>query len=41
MNKNALHASFRWISFLVLAAIVATLIYSAWISLTHWSGIAV
>jgi hypothetical protein len=41
MNKNTLHVSVRWISHIVLLLMAVALVYSAYISITHWSGIAV
>ncbi len=41
MSAEGLVASLRWLSFLVLAVIIAAIGYAGWIVLANWSGIAV
>jgi hypothetical protein len=41
MHGDALFTPLRILSYVVLAAMTAALLYSGWISLTHWSGIGV
>lgn len=41
MRSDALFAPVKIVSYVVLLAMLATFIYVAYISLTHWHGIAV
>jgi hypothetical protein len=41
MSAEGLVASLRWLSFLVLAVIIAAIGYAGWIALANWGGIAV
>ena len=41
MDGKALVAPLRILSYVVIAAMAAALIYAAYISLANWSGIAV
>ena len=41
MNSQAASASLKVLSYVVLAAMIATVVYAAYIAVTHWSGIGV
>ncbi len=41
MNNKAVIGSLRVLSYVVLAAMAAALVYAAYISFVNWSGIAV
>jgi hypothetical protein len=41
MNSQAAASSLKILSYVVLLAMAATLVYAAYIALTHWSGIGV
>jgi hypothetical protein len=41
MSFSAAFSSFKVVSYVVLLAMVAVVIYAAYIALTHWSGIGV
>lgn len=41
MHGEAFFTPLRILSYVVLAAMLVALLYSGWISLTHWSGIGV
>lgn len=37
----AVHGPLKGLAIVVIAAMAAAMIYAAWITLTHWSGIGV
>lgn len=41
MHGEGFFAPLRIVSYVVLAAMAGTVLYAAWISLTHWTGIGV
>jgi hypothetical protein len=41
MHGEAFFAPLRILSYVVLASMLGALVYSGWISLTHWTGIGV
>lgn len=41
MNPTQLHMVFKAVGYVVLAAMIGAIVYSAYISLTHYSGIGV
>jgi hypothetical protein len=41
MHGESFFTPLRIVSFVVLLAMLAAIIYAGWISLTHWSGIGV
>ena len=41
MHGESFFIPLRIVSFVVLFAMLAAIVYSAWISLTHWTGIGV
>ncbi len=41
MRSAALYGSLKIVGYVVLAAMLASILYAAYISLTHWSGIGV
>jgi hypothetical protein len=41
MHGEAYFTPLRILSFVVLLAMIAAILYAAWISVTHWSGIGV
>jgi hypothetical protein len=41
MHGKAFYGPVRIVSFVVLLAMLAAVVYAGWISLTHWSGIGV
>lgn len=41
MNPRRLFSSLRWLSRLVLLLMVTAAVYSAYMSIAYWSGIAV
>jgi hypothetical protein len=41
MHGESFFIPVRIVSFVVLLAMFAAIVYAAWISLTHWTGIGV
>jgi len=41
MNEERFHPPLRWVSFVVLALMAVAVVYAGYISIVHWSGIAV
>lgn len=41
MHGESYFTPLRIVSYIVLMAMLAAVIYAAWISITHWSGIGV
>ncbi len=41
MHGESFFTPLRIVSYVVLLAMLAAVIYAAWISLTHWAGIGV
>jgi len=41
MHGESFFTPVRMISFIVLLAMFAAIVYAGWISLTHWSGIGI
>lgn len=41
MHGESFFTPVKIVSYVVLAAIIAALLYAGWISLSHWSGIGV
>lgn len=41
MHGESFFTPLRIVSFIVLIAMFGAIVYSAWISLTHWTGIGV
>lgn len=41
MHEEGFFTPLKVVSYVVLVAMVAALVYAAWISLTHWTGIGV
>jgi|JRYD01.1.fsa_nt_gb hypothetical protein len=41
MHGESFFTSFRIVSYVVLFAMLAAILYAGWISLAHWSGIGV
>lgn len=41
MHGRTFFAPLRVVSFIVLFAMLAAIVYAGWISLTHWSGIGI
>ena len=41
MHGETFFTAVRIVGFVVLAAMVAAIAYTAWISVTHWTGIGV
>jgi len=41
MNSQAASTSLKVLSYVVLLAMLATVVYAAYIAVTHWSGIGV
>lgn len=41
MHGESFFAPLRIVSFVVLLAMLAAIVYAGWISVTHWSGIGV
>lgn len=41
MNHPQLHTLFKTVGYIVLAAMAGAIVYAAYISLTHYSGIGV
>lgn len=41
MHGESFFTPLRIVSFVVLGAMLAAILYAAWICLTHWSGIGV
>jgi hypothetical protein len=41
MHGEAFFTPVRIVGYVVLAAMLAAILYTAWISVTHWTGIGV
>ena len=41
MNEERIYPPLRWFSYLVLLLMAVAMVYATYISIVHWSGIAV
>jgi hypothetical protein len=41
MDQDALYAPVKWVAVLILLLIVVSLVYAAYVSMAHWTGIGV
>jgi hypothetical protein len=41
MEQEALYAPVKWVALLILLLMVASLLYAAYVSMAHWTGIGV